>query len=107
KTLFLFGEIGAEGKCGKAAAELAEHTRKVFRRVVTLPRRYFVARLDLPRLLRLFERTRLESRIRDRQHRGHRIAIRFPAKIGGAVFGDDDVLQMARDRLVAVRPEDV
>ena len=49
----------------------------------------------------------LKARIRDLQHRRDHVGVGFSPEIGDAVFGDDDIAQMARNGLMAVVPADI
>src|SRR5690606_19126153 len=62
--------------------------------------------LDLPRPPRLAGQLVLEPGIGYGEHRGDAVAVAPAAQLGDAVFGDEDVAQMARDGGVAVAPQD-
>ena len=49
----------------------------------------------------------LETGIRNAKHGRDHILIRSAAQVGHAIFGDDDVAQMTRDRLMPINPADV
>ena len=58
-------------------------------------------------VLCLAQKLRLESRIRNGQHRCDHFAIRLTAQIGYAIFRHHDIAVMPRNRFMAVAPTDI
>ena len=98
---------GNNGNKPASAAGLSARLISVRRIVAHRSRAIRKSRCDLAGVLGLPQQFVLKARVGDRQHRGDHLAVAFAANIGNAVFGNDHVTQVARDRGMAIAPADV